>query len=603
MTGKSRRSKGNDTDVDIEKLLLEAKRRRLLGQQESAGAVHSRPVDLDFMSVKEKSRIGKRRRLSEVRKLVVRHGVPTKFPPQSGWYDLEDHGDVYMSGALPILTGTDNIRVRIGSDALTTAASTQPNNDTQSQTNSDSMLFDKEDEDAGWQTDLQIPQSAMCSGHALAADTGLIDIQPSESHKGRSPPHGQYTQRGLTARLDTNAGVRIWHDPPATMSRGHSAAESDATGPIRLTTYHVEDVERSLELNPDRRSSPKAALVASPIHQPGELQHVHADLTAEEGKPGSTSRTIGGARQSSVRRPPNALVIVDDEPWRTYLDIGLSSFGHPCADDGTGMSAPQPHVPARNTRADRTSWPQHGTWGKLTHVNLSTVPASLPAPKQPSGRLPDARPLLRTEVTKEVSEHEKTWRSFVLGSEPESATDTIHAYNETSEDSMSQATKGYASTRLLLSNAVTSASSTPFRSLSGQASRISDDVQHMPHSESRSIRPAASSYAVWGRLEPAAEDDIQNESQGEEIPARSRFGAQSSRASIQNHAPHDSDIFSDTRTSYDDLDRRDGEWDDVSRQAQASGSIVWQRDRDSFIWDIPDSDEAGIDLVDAQRST
>lgn len=89
----------------------------------------------------------------------------------------------------------------------------------------------------------------------------------------------------------------------------------------------------------------------------------------------------------------------------------------------------------------------------------------------------------------------------------------------------------------------------------------------------------------------------------ERTPAGSHFGAQWTHASLQNHASHEDDMFSDTRTSRSDLDRQDRAWDDVSRRAQASGSIIWQRSRNSSIGDITDSDGAGIDLVDVDRLT
>jgi hypothetical protein len=97
-------------------------------------------------------------------------------------------------------------------------------------------------------------------------------------------------------------------------------------------------------------------------------------------------------------------------------------------------------------------------------------------------------------------------------------------------------------------------------------------------------------YNVWGRVNSPSEEDVQNEDQGEETSARSRFGEQSTHASLQNHASHDGAMFSDTRTSRSESDQRGRVWDDVSRRAQASGSNVCQRGRGSSIWDIPDSD-------------
>lgn len=208
--------------------------------------------------------------------------------------------------------------------------------------------------------------------------------------------------------------------------------------------------------------------------------------------------------------------------------------------------------------------------------------------------VPDARPPPRPSAVKEFNNDEALWQSYVLGSDAQSAIKTIYTHNKTSEDSMSRATKAYAPTRLLLSNAVTSVSSppfpyTPFKSLSGQASRVSDDVQCAPHAGFRSI-PLVAPYGLWGRFNSPSEEDVQDEFQGEETSARSRSGEQSTHASLQNHAFHDSAMFSDTRTSRNESDRRGCSWDDVSKRAQASGSVVSQRGRCSSMSDTPDSD-------------
>ncbi|UPX17431.1 uncharacterized protein EKO05_0007785 [Ascochyta rabiei] len=588
--------------------LLEANKKRLLRQQDWIGVAPSKPVDLQFLSVREKNRIGKRRRIDAKSRVAARRLSPAAFPHRTGQDELEGHGNAFMSGALPILRAADNIRVRIGSHALT-AASTQSKNDAASQTNSDSMLFDEEGEEVARRQGSEAPQSIAAYGHVLAATPRSMNNQPMESYEDHPPRHDHYTHHGLTAQLNSDAGGHIW-----TNTLDQSIQASEATEPGYQITHYVGGVERPLKLVFGKQSSYKASHVASPTDQTGEAQQAHASIDAEEVQSGRAFQSgralqnIGATHRSSFRRPPIPSAIVDDEPWRTYLGIDQSSSDHVCVDDGTGTSVPQPHAPARNTGADRTSWPRHTTQGNLTHANLSIVSASLPAPNQPTGRIPDARPYLRSNMVKEIDEHEKLWRSFALGSDPESAIGTIHTHNDTSEDLMSRATKGYASTRLPLSTAVTSVSSspfksTPFRSLSGQASRISDDVQHAPYSGSRSITPAAPSYITWGRIDSHDEEDVQGEDESREMNAGSCFSERSAPASLQDCGSHDGDLYGDTRTSRSHLDRLDRAWDDVSRRAQASGSVVWRRGRVSSIRDVPDSDDVGIDLVDVHRLT
>jgi hypothetical protein len=581
-------------DADSETQLLEANKRRLLRQQDWVGVALSRPVNVQFPSIKEKSRFGKRRKLDANTAASTRRRSATTFLRRAGQGELVGHHDAFMSGALPVLTTADSVRIRIGSDALTTAASTQPNNDAWSQTNSDSMLFDEEGEDAAQVLELDAPRSIPPASHDHAADPRLDVPLPVQSDRSNSPEQGPYMRDNLTRRPDNHATERNQHTAAGLDVLDQSSHESEATGPSYRLTHHVGGVERPLKLVFGKQRPSVASPAVSATHQTGELQHVHADLTAEETETGHVSRNVGEPYQLDVRRHPKPASIDDGEPWKPYLDTGTSSSGHVSVDGGTKMSVPQPHVPARNTRADRTGWPQHTAQGSLTHVNLSKVCASLAAVTRRGGRVPDARPLPRPSAVKEVNNDEALWQSFVLGSDPQSATETVHTHNETSEDSMSRATKGYASTRLPLSNAVTSVSSTPFpstpfKSLVGQASRMSDNVQHAPHSGFRSIASMAP-YNVWGRVNSPSEEDVQNEDQGEETSARSHFGEQSTHASLQNHASHDGAMFSDTRTSRSESDQRGRVWDDVSRRAQASGSNVRQRGRGSSIWDIPDSD-------------
>ena len=534
---------------------------------------------MQFLSIKEKSRIGKRRKTDEKSKAVAHRRSPTKFPCQTGEDGFVGHRDFFMTGALPVLTAADNIRVRIGSDVLTIAESTQPNSNVQSHTNSDSMLFDEVGEDAAGRLQSEAPRSITPSGNALAAPT-LNDYQPSAFGGDQPPQHGQSAHHDIAARPENHADARIRNAAAESHPLDQSIQQSEATQPSYHLTHHVGGVERPLKLVFSDRTSSKVSHTALPTDQTGEAQLCHADFNAEETEIGHASRNVGEAYQSVARKHPNSPAIVDDEPWRTCLDIGTSSSSQVRMDDGTEMSVPQPHLSARNTRDDRTSWPQHITQGYLTHVNLSTIPASLPVPKRRSGRLPDARPLSRSNSVNEVNEHERIWQAFVLGSDPQSAIDTIHTHNETSENSTSRATKSHTSTRLPLSNAVTSVSSitfpsTPYKSLSGQASCISDDVQYAPHSESRAITSVAPSHVVWGCIESPDKGDVQGEDQGEETPAPSRFGKLSTHASLQNHASHGSEMFSNTRTSRSDLDRCDREWDDASKRAQAGGSVVW----------------------------
>jgi hypothetical protein len=569
--------------------LLEANKKRLLKQRNWIGVTPSKPVDVRFLTINEKSRIGKRRKIDGKSRAVACRRSPLVSAHQT---DQDRFGAVhaFMSGALPIPTAADKVRVRIGSDVVTTAPSTQPHDYARSQTNSDPMLFDEQDEDVTQQV---YAEPAIHLGNVLAAEPRLQDKRLATFGEGRSPQYDRSARQDLVADSRMHAESRIRQKSAGQRALIQYSEQSEATDPSYRITHRVGSIDRSLKLVFDSCSPSGPGNTASAMDKTGGAQNGQADFEAEELETGHAFQNVGGAQQLGVRRPPNPLAIVDDEPWKSFLDIRDSSSGQVNVKGGTGTSLPQPHISARNARADRTVWPQHATPGNLTQANLSNVSALSPAPKHSGGRPTGARPNLRTGAVRDIDDSEELWRSFVLGSHPQSDCDTIHSHDEMSEDSMSRATKGYAWTRMPLSNAVTSVtyvSSTPFRSLSGQASRISDDVQYAPHQGSWSITSQAPPYAVRGRIESLGDSGVQAEDWGDETSAISRFGERPTHVSLQNHASHDGDLFSDTRTSRSNLDQLDRAWDHVSRQAQAGGSVVWQRHRSSSIRDIPDSD-------------
>lgn len=547
-------------------------------QRDWVGVELSRPVDTHFLSIKEKSRIGKRRKLDGRSKAPTHNRGLVTFPRRNDQDELADHDDTFLGGALPVITATDNIRIRIGSDALTTAASTQPDSYARSQTHSDSMLFDEEGNIAAQSLDSEAPWVITPVRHVHAADSQQTVPPLAQPDRFYSPESIPYARDNLTQRFTCHAIDCMPQTAAGLNATERSAQASEGTGPSCQLAHLDGGVERSLKLVFGKGPPSTVSPTASAADQIGELRHIHADLAAEEIEPGHVSPNVGEPLQIGVRKHSYLHWIDDDEPWRPYLDTSTSSSGHVCVDPRAGTSVSRPRIPARNTRPDCTSWPQHTIQSDLTHTNLLKVSASLSAVSRPSEQLQDARVLPRTNAVGEVIHDEALWQAYMLGSDPQSAIETIHNQDEIFEDSMSRATKGYASTRLPLSSAVTSASltsfpSTPFKSLSGQASRISDDVQHAPQLRSRSIASAAP-FGVWGRVESPSED-VQGDFQGEEISARSRFSEQPTHTLLPNHASLDSAITSDTGTSRSDLDQRSRVWDDVSRRAQASGSVVW----------------------------
>lgn len=491
---------------------------------------------------------------------------------------------------------------------MTTVASTQAINSAPSQTNSDSMLFDEEDNGAAHRQKSEVLPS---SGHKLLTEPRSPFNRLAAFERSCSPQHGRPRYHSLTAVSEVHADERMRHAAADANALDPANVSSEATDPSYRLTHYVKGVERPFKLTFDGRSSGRIDHAASPTNSPVATQRTHANFHAKGVESGNAQRNVGKAYESAIRRQPCSSLIDDDEPWRPYLDTGITSSGQVRMDNWTGTSVLQPQVPAQSRRAEFTLRSQHGVRHNLTHANLLTVSASLPPPKQRSARLLGARPLPRADASKGFGHDEAFWKSCAIGSDPQSMIETIHTHDTASEGSTSLATKGYASTRLPLSPAVSPVSSTrspstPFASLSGQASRISDKAQHARRSGSRSIISAAPSYTVWGGGVSPEGEDVPGDKQGDETSAASLFGELSTQASLQNHASHFTAMSSYTKDVLQRsrpacaLDRRCRAHDNDSRLAAASGSSVWRRDENSSTWD---SDGAGIDLVDADRLT
>jgi hypothetical protein len=128
--------------MDMDLQWLEANRKRLLTQQDWVGIDLAKPVSLRFQSSREKSRIGKRRRTKKGRSAAPRQRDNEEFRDK----DLELANDNFsrmLRGSGPH-QNVDNMRIRIGTDAMTSIYSTQLNQHAQSHASSELMLFDQE---------------------------------------------------------------------------------------------------------------------------------------------------------------------------------------------------------------------------------------------------------------------------------------------------------------------------------------------------------------------------------------------------------------------------------------------------------------------------
>ncbi|KAG9194174.1 hypothetical protein G6011_04209 [Alternaria panax] len=130
-------------EMDMELQLLEVNRKRLLIQHDWVGIDPLKPVSLQFQSSREKSKIGKRRRTTRG------HGAAPRRENNDGFRDedlhLANNDFADMLGRNGPHQDVDNIRIRIGTDAMTNTYSTYLNHYAQSHASSELMLFDQEE--------------------------------------------------------------------------------------------------------------------------------------------------------------------------------------------------------------------------------------------------------------------------------------------------------------------------------------------------------------------------------------------------------------------------------------------------------------------------
>ncbi|KAF2838427.1 hypothetical protein M501DRAFT_1017435 [Patellaria atrata CBS 101060] len=131
---------------------LELSRQRLLQQRDWVGLAPTRPLRLSFSNGKDEENIGKRRKVARnsfrmsgeppLRRDVLRKGLPQDDDP-------------FMSGALNLRNDTNDIRIRIGTEALNSQTSVRQSVDIvldqqkdrrRGLESSDSMLLDAENE-------------------------------------------------------------------------------------------------------------------------------------------------------------------------------------------------------------------------------------------------------------------------------------------------------------------------------------------------------------------------------------------------------------------------------------------------------------------------
>jgi hypothetical protein len=543
--------------------LLEAKKMRLLQRQDWVGLAVLRPVNMHFLSSKEKDRIGKRRKIGG---RPVGHRKSSE-PPRKETFHLRP----YMSRASPIRRDED-IRIRIGTDALTTRTSMQHTSHVQLQTAapsraqssdpmSDTMLFDNESLYAASEEPVQharitSPKYSM----SLGLSTGLHAVSPHASFEGEGAHELSQTQRKHSRISYGRREADTTEKRPNQQNRGGN--------PAFHSTYQVGGAGRHLRFVLDQPSDT--------LHVGGATDTTDAGLMAyehEKADQDSRDHPIPGA---DCARPPS---IVDD---------GRGKYSHASPDDSSccstmggrprfGLSRLPQLQMTTSVEVGFAEVSQHAILGDQPRTStLSLVSASLPSIK--SNRQSEQRALKdgdQEQSAKRIKKQEK-WQSFV---------------REGGKDLESDTRQGESSIAMRF---VRGSPRRPHSSLAA-VSRITDDVLEVAHRKPHST--ASGCISSPEAPEIYAELSEVDETTGRSFPAKhSIYNEEESliQASIVNSMSHNMD----TTMSRNGSGRSCGS--DFG-PALAKRSECSRQVHESFMYNTPESASEGIDLVDSER--
>lgn len=159
--------------------LLEANKKRLLTQADWIGIDAAKPVQLQFVSCKQKEKIGKRRRRTGKCRAQKRQRVEGELKPKKP--QLQHRSFAKLLESCASRDGPEDIEVRIGTEALTDGQSAQLQECVQSEVCSSPMLFE--------QDDLVSRDSATCEDGGHHDERNLRFV-----FRGRASPMGLRTQ-------------------------------------------------------------------------------------------------------------------------------------------------------------------------------------------------------------------------------------------------------------------------------------------------------------------------------------------------------------------------------------------------------------------------
>jgi hypothetical protein len=513
------------------------------------------------------------------------------------------HNRACVNGALG--TQTRDIRIRIGTDALTTVCSTDPGGSVQSRASSDPMLFDQ---------------------HSHHTEEPEIQDAAHSNVSEYHPPSQSRTQRGSTAE---GAEDYIYEQPHCYRSlrrlvRGPASQDSPVL--CRQKTQQtcqepIKDIPTTDAIT-DRNVTPELRFVQQVEgvgRRPLRLVFPHFESpvgdrscdTVLNIESCGTTRVIDAAHASKsqtgllhhIGREPGfrfeseaeaTAVIADEEPWRLLVDVPEVSSIHRRSSEDCEKSFLQPRSTPRNRDAERTSWSQHATQGDQTHISSSVISASLPSLRHPTANGPNASlKSLRNnhKASPILNDDEQLWRNIVFGSDQQSSSQTMH----TRQEGNGQRTWRWrgSSGYLPLSAAVSSIGRSPFSPTSVHAYGNRGEGVH----DAAMLAPLSGSVGSPDATHTGAAEEFSDEKRDAELAARR---SSVTHASLLNNASGDTNLIF---------------WRTPSRTEMSRGLEHTDMDRDSLLErgtgrdlkpssayeTIPASEDEGLDLVDANK--
>jgi hypothetical protein len=543
--GKSRRKRKAD-GADQEESLLEARRKRLLQQQDWAGLARSKPIPTHFLSSAEKEKIGKRRKIKGGCMLEV---MPRSNPSPARQPENrhQRQPDFYMGSALP----TENIKIRVGTDALSSTQLTAV--DTQAATiphdsSSDIMLFDDE---------------AIHSARQLSPGPARIADQEPRAFVGghsqvRAPP--ELRGEGLQAQASdhkrgTPYRTRAFDGAPRDWAQSEYAQRSLASVGIYneankvLACYMMQGiggVDHPTHLVLDQASDFLPAVEGGTTQlgsMIGETNHVHFPANASLCEHGN-HQEHSEANCAAVGQAQ----VVNDCDWWSFLSITGNISNRSITTDA-GHSDTLSYDPTSLASKPATGtipvpWSQRATQdGQTCPYSSSCVSASLPSITRDSEKGTLGRQLDKTSKwglrleTKQQDEDEQLWQSFVFGND-------IAAVSDVANDEVAvNADEDTVSRPAVPSSVVVgSPSSRPFRLESEFTGCLSESVRDeavdAPRSSSGFTLPITTASPL---RRPAQEHGKDREGNGtRQTVESSDLGVyRASHTSIQNNVPID----------------------------------------------------------------